>query len=145
MWCAIRDKALRRPTFGVALVAAVALLATGYFARSNRHGWAFIMGSLTIALATVALVLLMRVADGEAGAGESQLAHHADAGRLDRRATATHVRASPREEAPDSESVSPGSVGTAIASSLPDRSRKTVAENARRYEKSRHLACRPNL
>jgi cytochrome bd ubiquinol oxidase subunit II len=36
-----------------ALLAAVALLASGYFTWVKRHGWAFVMGSLTIVFATV--------------------------------------------------------------------------------------------
>ena len=41
----------------VALLAAIALLAAGWFLRSNREGWAFVMTGLTIALATVMVFL----------------------------------------------------------------------------------------
>jgi cytochrome d ubiquinol oxidase subunit II len=54
VWTFFATDILARPGGLIsAILAAVALLATGYFARSNRHGWAFIMGSLTIALATI--------------------------------------------------------------------------------------------
>jgi cytochrome d ubiquinol oxidase subunit II len=36
-----------------AALAAVALLASGYFMWSKRHGWAFTMGSLTVVFATI--------------------------------------------------------------------------------------------
>jgi cytochrome d ubiquinol oxidase subunit II len=47
----------------VAAAACVALLAAGWFIRARRHGWAFIMSSLTIALTciTVALGLYPRL------------------------------------------------------------------------------------
>jgi cytochrome d ubiquinol oxidase subunit II len=47
----------------VPLGAGVALLAAGWFIRQRRHGWAFVMSSLTIALsaATVAIGLYPRV------------------------------------------------------------------------------------
>ena len=47
----------------VAVAAGVALLAAGWFIRRRRHGWAFIMSSLTIALTciTVALGLYPRL------------------------------------------------------------------------------------
>jgi cytochrome d ubiquinol oxidase subunit II len=46
-----------------ALAAGVALLAAGWFIRQRRHGWAFVMSSLTIALTclTVALGLYPRL------------------------------------------------------------------------------------
>jgi len=46
-----------------ALAAAAVLLAAGWFIRARRHGWAFVMSSLTIALTcfTVALGLYPRV------------------------------------------------------------------------------------
>lgn len=36
-----------------AILAAIALLVVGYFVRQGRHGWAFVMGSLTLVFATV--------------------------------------------------------------------------------------------
>ena len=41
----------------VAVAAGVALLAAGWFIRQRRHGWAFVMSSLTIVLTCVTVAL----------------------------------------------------------------------------------------